>query len=325
MGDNKMSRLVRETRHKTGWEVYCRQYSCASGNSCKVQKVNKYLLIYSSPCSSRVDPTHREAHNFHDECPPLTNPFSTHVDTDVFLFSLTEFFHLSKNRKVIWNQQSFHLFYWLLFWLIERFYYIPEAHLTFKHSYWDLIFIMGYFFPPLMSHLIICTFLKPCLLKSQTLSPSDIPEWNFDGSSTFQAEGSNSDMYLVPVSMFRDPFSLDPNKLVLCEVLKYNRLPAGKVHGLFLFFDLFFLISFRMSRRLMLLFPSLENNHRNSCKKVMDKVADSHIWFGMEQEYTLFGMDGHPFSWPKNGYPAPQGDSTDLLSEGNKNKLWQSV
>lgn len=92
-----------------------------------------------------------------------------------------------------------------------------------------------------MSHLIICMFLKPWLLKSQTFPPSDIPEWNFDGSSTFQAEGSNSDMYLIPVSMFRDPFSLDPNKLVLCEVLKYNRLPAGRVHGGFRFcFVLFF-------------------------------------------------------------------------------------
>lgn len=28
--------------------------------------------------------------------------------------------------------------------------------------------------------------------------------------------------------MFRDPFCLDPNKLVLCEVLKYNRKPAGE-------------------------------------------------------------------------------------------------
>lgn len=62
-------------------------------------------------------------------------------------------------------------------------------------------------------------------------SPSclaDVPEWNFDGSSTAQAEGSNSDMFLVPVCMFRDPFCLDPNKLVLCEVLKYNRKPAGE-------------------------------------------------------------------------------------------------
>lgn len=56
---------------------------------------------------------------------------------------------------------------------------------------------------------------------------SDIPEWNFDGSSTNQSEGSNSDMFLIPVRMFRDPFMLDPNKLVLCEVLKYNRIPAG--------------------------------------------------------------------------------------------------
>lgn len=54
-----------------------------------------------------------------------------------------------------------------------------------------------------------------------------MPEWNFDGSSTFQSEGSNSDMYLVPAAMFRDPFRKDPNKLVFCEVFKYNRKPAG--------------------------------------------------------------------------------------------------
>lgn len=60
-------------------------------------------------------------------------------------------------------------------------------------------------------------------------SPSpDLPEWNFDGSSTYQSEGSNSDMYLIPAAMFRDPFRKDPNKLVLCQVLKYNRKPAGK-------------------------------------------------------------------------------------------------
>lgn len=57
---------------------------------------------------------------------------------------------------------------------------------------------------------------------------AELPEWNFDGSSTYQAEGSNSDMYLIPSAMFRDPFRKDPNKLVLCEVLKYNRKPAGK-------------------------------------------------------------------------------------------------
>ncbi|KAM6984834.1 glutamine synthetase-like [Aplochiton taeniatus] len=117
---------------------------------------------------------------------------------------------------------------------------------------------------------------KTRTLDKEPKSLKDIPEWNFDGSSTDQAEGSNSDMYLLPVCMFRDPFLLDPNKLVLCEVLKYNRLKA-------------------------------ETNMRFSCEKVMEKVKEHCIQFGMEQEYTLLGVDQHPFGWPQNGYPAPQG------------------
>lgn len=38
-------------------------------------------------------------------------------------------------------------------------------------------------------------------------------------------------MFLIPVAMFRDPFRKDPNKLVLCEVLKYNKQPAGTFAG----------------------------------------------------------------------------------------------
>jgi glutamine synthetase len=34
----------------------------------------------------------------------------------------------------------------------------------------------------------------------------ELPVWNFDGSSTYQAEGSNTDVYLHPVALYRDPF-----------------------------------------------------------------------------------------------------------------------
>ena len=67
---------------------------------------------------------------------------------------------------------------------------------------------------------------KTRTLDSEPKCIEELPEWNFDGSSTFQSEGSNSDMYLVPAAMFRDPFRKDPNKLVFCEVFKYNRKPV---------------------------------------------------------------------------------------------------
>lgn len=112
--------------------------------------------------------------------------------------------------------------------------------------------------------------------KNNTLTVEDLPQWNFDGSSTYQASGHDSDLILQPICIVKDPIVGVNNHLALCEVLN----PDGTPH------------------------PS---NKRARLVKIMNAGGKKHDpWLGFEQEYTLFSGQ-QPLGWPDRGYPAPQG------------------
>jgi len=108
-------------------------------------------------------------------------------------------------------------------------------------------------------------------------SAADLPVWNFDGSSTGQAPGNDSEVLLKPVAIFDDPFRGGENILVLCECMT----PA---------------------------MAAIPTNTREGAKAIFDQKPEEKPWFGIEQEYTLFEKDGRtPLGWPMGGYPGPQG------------------
>ena len=104
---------------------------------------------------------------------------------------------------------------------------------------------------------------------------SDLPDWGYDGSSTYQATGHFSDLKLKPVRFVPDPLHRDEDVLVLCEVFN----PDDSVHW---------------------------SNKRARLRELDEKYGDQEPWFGIEQEYTLF-EGNQPMGWPDKGFPAPQG------------------
>ena len=103
----------------------------------------------------------------------------------------------------------------------------------------------------------------------------NLPKWGFDGSSTNQAAGNNSDCMLKPVYYTLDPIRGGNSLLVMCEVLNAD----GTIHN---------------------------TNSRARLASLSKKFKHEEAWFGIEQEYTLF-KGRSPLGWPEGGYPAPQG------------------
>lgn len=99
----------------------------------------------------------------------------------------------------------------------------------------------------------------------------EAPLWGFDGSSTHQAEGHDSDCILRPVRVYPNP-RIDNGYLILCDVLTRDG-----------------------------------EEHSTNMRAKIDDAAAEEFWFGFEQEYVLMNTNGRPVGFPDGGYPEPQG------------------
>lgn len=115
-----------------------------------------------------------------------------------------------------------------------------------------------------------------------SITIDQIPDWGFDGSSTKQAEGNNSDCILKPVSIFNnttDVLASYNSYIVLCEVMNTDGTPH-------------------------------KSNTRAKLREMENKYGDQDFWFGIEQEYTIIDPTSRrPLGWPESRfeYPPPQG------------------
>lgn len=116
-------------------------------------------------------------------------------------------------------------------------------------------------------------------------NPSSLPTWNFDGSSTNQAETSKSELLLKPVNIFKDPFK-QQGFIVVAEVYNTDMTP----------------------------------HYTNKRASMVDTINmyDDETMYGLEQEYFIYdNKTNKPLGWPTDGYPAPQGPY--YCSIGGKN------
>lgn len=136
------------------------------------------------------------------------------------------------------------------------------------------------------------------LTPDKTASVESLPSWNFDGSSTDQAPGDDSEVILKPQRIFTDPFRPrsdgQKNILVMCDTYT----PAG---------------------------VPLDTNTRAYAEKFFEGKDDEETWFGLEQEFTLFNMDERtPLGWPEGGAPSrPQGPY--YCSVGPENNFGRAI
>ena len=116
----------------------------------------------------------------------------------------------------------------------------------------------------------------------ELLEAGVFPEWNFDGSSTEQAKGLDTEILVRPVKAYKNvlpAYAPDIKRfVVLCECY----LPSG--------------------------LPTPDNTRFVARQVFAEDKVGLVPWYGMEQEMVLVNIAKQwPVGWPSNGFPSPQG------------------
>lgn len=130
----------------------------------------------------------------------------------------------------------------------------------------------------------------------------ELEQWNYDGSSTYQAETGNSEVILNPVRKYKNPFfEGEPSAyLVMCDTYRREN---GKL-------------------------VPMETNYRAAAKSVFDMTEGFMPWFGIEQEYFMMAHRGTkesntPLFFGKGAQPEKQGQY--YCSVGNQHIEYRSL
>lgn len=117
----------------------------------------------------------------------------------------------------------------------------------------------------------------------------ELPIWNFDGSSTDQAETAHSEVELIPVYVCKDPLRGAPHVLVLCECVKPLKTPV-------------------------------KSNKRYHAARIFttELLQQYQPWFGLEQEYVLLNAGPMLSSFQTEG-------SLHYCGVGKRNALGRAV
>ena len=120
------------------------------------------------------------------------------------------------------------------------------------------------------SNCVVCEYIwiggnneirsKTRVFPLKTVSLINIPEWNYDGSSTDQADSDgNTEVLLKPCAIYKDTIRCFSNcecLLVLCDTYNSDDI-------------------------------ALSSNHRNNANVIFSEIDKEECWFGLEQEYFI--------------------------------------